>query len=138
MTLIYWLAFLVIMVVVLAVIYPYFQRAQALMLKARREAELRAELALAETLSAEEKAQLDRHGYLDIPSRRHASRIYRVPRHQGMVSVYEGGKLAERLCVGAISPIPDGDTVLMHKLMIEGSEEEYLRIANHFTPRTTM
>jgi hypothetical protein len=38
------------------------------------------------------------------------------------------------LCVQPIDPVPDGDVVMMHKLMIEGNEEEYLRIANRFEP----
>ncbi len=31
-------------------------------------------------------------------------------------------------------PLPDGDVVVMHKLMIEANEEEYLQKANHFAP----
>jgi hypothetical protein len=57
-----------------------------------------------------------------------------VPRHQGQVKVYEGGVPIMALCVQSVEPIPDGDAVLMHKLMIEGNEEEYLRIANRFEP----
>ena len=30
--------------------------------------------------------------------------------------------------------VPDGDLVLMHKLMIEANEAEYLRTANFFKP----
>jgi hypothetical protein len=39
-----------------------------------------------------------------------------------------------RLCVQSVEPIPDGDAILMHKLMIEGDEAAYLRIANRFGP----
>src|SRR5258708_3052580 len=31
-------------------------------------------------------------------------------------------------------PFPDGDVVVMHKLMIEANEEEYLQKANQFAP----
>ena len=31
-------------------------------------------------------------------------------------------------------PLPDGDVVVMHKLMIEANEQEYLQKANHFAP----
>ena len=50
------------------------------------------------------------------------------------VKVYEGGVPIMALCVQSVEPIPDGDAVLMHKLMIEGNEQEYLRIANRFEP----
>jgi hypothetical protein len=50
------------------------------------------------------------------------------------VKVYEGGVPIMALCVQPVDPVPDGDVVLMHKLMIEGNEEEYLRIANRFEP----
>jgi hypothetical protein len=57
-----------------------------------------------------------------------------VPRHQGQVKVFESGVPIMALCVQSVEPIPDGDAVLMHKLMIEGNEEEYLRVANRFEP----
>ena len=57
-----------------------------------------------------------------------------MPRHQGQVKVFESGVPVMALCVQPVEPIPDGDVVLMHKLMIEGNEEEYLRIANRFEP----
>ena len=40
------------------------------------------------------------------------------------VKVYEGGVPVMALCVQSMEPIPDGDAVLMHKLMIEGNEGE--------------
>lgn len=99
-----------------------------------REAQERAEALLRELLTEDEYRQLTRRGYLEVPSRTRPRRIYRVPRHQGQVKVYEGGVPVMALCVQSVEPIPDGDAVLMHKLMIEGNEEEYLRIANRFEP----
>jgi hypothetical protein len=40
------------------------------------------------------------------------------------------------LCLQPVEPLPEGDVVLMHKLMIEANEQEYLRTANHFVPDT--
>ena len=99
-----------------------------------REAQERAESLLREMLTEEEYRQLDRRGYLEVRSPSHADRVYRIPRHQGQVKVYEGGAPVMALCVQPVEPIPEADTILMHKLMIEGNEEEYLRLANRFEP----
>ncbi len=101
--------------------------------RARMEAERRAELLLSEILRPEEYRQLKRKGYLDITSPSRPQRTYRVPRSRDQVRVYEEGRLIERLCIQSIEPVPYADVVVMHKLMIEGNEDEYLRVANHFT-----
>jgi len=101
--------------------------------RARMEAERRAELLLSEILRPEEYRQLKRKGYLDIPSPSRPHRTYRVPRSRDQVRVYEEGRLIERLCIQSIEPVPYADVVVMHKLMIEANEDEYLRVANHFT-----
>jgi hypothetical protein len=126
---------LLVLVVLLAVLLPVVIRGAASLSRSRREAERRAQHLLSEMLSSEELTELSQKGYLRVRSPSRENRVYHVPQHQGMVSVYEAGALSERLCVGATSYIPEGDTVLMHKLMIEGDEEEYLRVANHFPPR---
>jgi hypothetical protein len=94
----------------------------------------RAEALLRELLTEGEYAQLTRRGYLEVRSPAQPQRTYRVPRHRGQVEVCECGIPIMRLCVQSVEPIPDGDAVLMHKLMIEGNEEAYLRIANRFAP----
>jgi hypothetical protein len=99
-----------------------------------REAHERAEALLRDLLTEEEYRQLNRRGYLEVPSPTRPRRSYRIPRHQGQVKVFEGGVPIMALCVQSVEPIPDGDAVLMHKLMIEGNEEEYLRVANRFEP----
>ncbi len=97
-------------------------------------AERQAEAMLREVLSEPELRQLAQHGYLEVASRRFPQRTYRIPRHPGLVGVYERGLLVSRLCVGAVEAIPAGDSVLLHKLMIEGSEDDYLRLANSIKP----
>jgi hypothetical protein len=99
-----------------------------------RDAQERAEALLMQVLSEEEYRSLDRRGYIEVQSPSRPRRIYRVPRHQGQVKVFEGGVPLMALCVQPVDPIPDGDTIIMHKLMIEGNESEYLRIANRFEP----
>ncbi|MHB1005335.1 MAG: hypothetical protein ACYC3S_06780 [Chloroflexota bacterium] len=129
------LAVVAVLLLIAMFAFPDVARDVTNFVRERREAEARAARMLGEMLTPHELAQLDGRGFLAIPSPNRPGRVYHVPRHQGLVSVYERGVLAERLCVGAINWIPDADTVLLHKLMIEGNEEEYLRMANHFLPR---
>jgi len=100
--------------------------------RSRLASEQRAEVRLRDILSADQFHQLRRRGYLDVPSPSRANRTYRIPRSRDQVRVYEDGRLIERLCVQAVEPVPTGDVVVMHKLMIEGNEDDYLRLANHF------
>lgn len=98
--------------------------------RTRAEAERRAERLLRDVLGPEEFALFQRRGYLTVRSPSFAHRVYLVPERQGPVTVCEFGKPVMRLCVQCVERVPDLDTVVMHKLMIEGNEREYLRIAN--------
>ena len=98
----------------------------------RRAADQRARPLLRQLLGPEEYDWLVRRGYLEIPSPSIAGRIYRIPYFQGMVEVLEGGVSIMRLCVVPLRWVPDPDVVLIHKLMIEGDEARYLRVANRF------
>ena len=90
----------------------------------------RAERLLAENLSERERLQLQRCGYIELVSPTVRGRTYRVPARPGMVEVYEYGEPAMRLCVQPAVALPQPDVVLMHKLLIEGDEQTYLRTAN--------
>jgi hypothetical protein len=81
-----------------------------------------------------EYQQLTRWGYLDISSPSNPQRVYRIRRNGGLVSVYEDGKAVKEVCVQPVEPLPRDDVVLLHKLMIEGNEQEYLAKANQFPP----
>lgn len=100
--------------------------------KEQAEAEKKAEELLREMLTPMEFMDMCRRGYLEVHSPTYHRRVYRVPRYQGRVGVFEGEKLLMELCVQPIRRMPTADVVLMHKLMIEGNEAEYLRIANRF------
>ena len=95
-------------------------------------AQRRADAMLRELLTESEYAQLGRCGYLEVRSPSRPTRTYRVPRRPGRVAVHEGNIEIESLCVAPVGRLPPGDIVLAHKLMIEGNEHEYLRLANHF------
>ncbi len=92
-------------------------------------AEMRALALLHDVLSEEERRQLAGSGFLSVPSPSVAGRVYRVPARPGHVEVYEGGEHAMTVCVQPIGPLPSGDLVAMHKLLIEGNEKEYLQQA---------
>ena len=98
----------------------------------REEAERRAEELLQSHLTPDEYHQLITQGYLRVQSPSVPNRTYLIPRYRGLVRVYEQGRAVKRLCVGPVESVPDADVVLMHKLMIEGNETEYLRTANVF------
>ncbi len=100
--------------------------------KSERQANEKAKLLVGSILTPEELQQLHTAGYLEISSRLHPGRAYRIPSGPGMVEVIEAGKCSERLCVQSMEQIPQPEVVLMHKLMIEGNEPEYLEKANHF------
>jgi len=101
-------------------------------IKGWSRAERRATDLLRDTLTPEQFRQLFWHGYLEIPSPTAPQRVYRVPRHNGYVQVFENGRATMRLCLQPVENLPDGDVVVLHKLMIEANEETYLQKANKY------
>ncbi|MBV8695501.1 MAG: hypothetical protein JO125_13915 [Chloroflexi bacterium] len=97
-------------------------------------AESRAKVLLREMLSENQYQQLIKFNYLDVASPSIESRFYRIPCSGGLVKVFEQGCTVMELCLQPAEPLPDGDVVVMHKLMIEANEAEYLQKANHFAP----
>ena len=97
-------------------------------------AERKAHTLMREMLSPEQFQQLTRHGYFEIASPAFAHRTYRIPGAGGLVRVYERGQPLMDLCLQPVETLPEGDVVVMHKLMIEANEQEYLAKANHFAP----
>ncbi|HEU5317617.1 MAG TPA: hypothetical protein VFX49_16000 [Chloroflexota bacterium] len=106
------------------------RRAQLRSYRVQAEAERRAELLLREVIGERAFGEMVRRGYLEVGSSTFPSRVYLVPERQGPVTVCENGRPVMRLCVQTVERVPDYDSVVMHKLMIEGNEREYLRIAN--------
>ncbi len=97
-------------------------------------AESRAKALLREMLTENQYQQLIKFGYLEVPSPSIEYRVYRIPQAGGLVKVFERGSAVMELCLQPAEPLPDGDVVVMHKLMIEANEQEYLQKANHFAP----
>lgn len=96
--------------------------------------ELHGSRLLRDVLDGHEYEQLTKRGFLDVGSPSCAQRIYRIPRHLGLVTVFEYGRAVRDICVQPVDPLPSGDVVLMHKLMIQASEEDYLATARQFPP----
>lgn len=99
-----------------------------------REAQARAAALLRECLTDAEYATLRSQGHLVVASRAFEGRTYRIPADGGRVKVFEEGELSGELCVAPVGPVPTGDVVLSHKLMIEACEEEYLQVARWIQP----
>ena len=93
----------------------------------------RAHALLKLVLSSDEYAQITLSGYLEIASPNEPNRTYRIPRGPGFVRLFEYGVAIADLCVQPIESLPPDDVVVMHKLMIEANEREYLATANRFT-----
>lgn len=96
--------------------------------------ERRAHAFMREMLTPEEYQQVTTCGYLDVVSPSTADRTYRVPGSGGLVHVYEHGHAIMDLCLQPVDVLPEGDVVVMHKLMILGNEDDYLMKANRFAP----
>lgn len=97
-------------------------------------AENRARALMREMLSPSEYQQLSKFGYLEVPSPTFDQRVYRIPGAGGLVKVFDRGCAVMELCLQPVEPLPDGDVIVMHKLMIEANEQEYLQKSNRFAP----
>jgi len=96
------------------------------------EGERRAEKLLRDVLGDEGYEKLNRQGFLEVQSSRYPQRVYLIPRWSGQVRVLEAGRHVMWLCAQPLEPVPLADLVVMHKLMIEGNEEDYLKLCNRF------
>ncbi len=129
-----WLLFLLLAVYYLSQApLPHWSRWRA-SVGEHLSADGRARALLREMLSEGEYQQLTKFGYLEISSPSNDQRVYRIPGAGGLVRVYERGTAVMELCLQSTEPLPDGDLIVLHKLMIQGNEQEYLAKANHFAP----
>jgi hypothetical protein len=81
-------------------------------------------------LSESERAQLQRDGFLEVPSASVAGRRYRIPRRGAPVAVLEPDGRIVYLCLQPEAPIAEQELVVVHKLLLEGAEDDYWRRAN--------
>jgi hypothetical protein len=93
----------------------------------------RAEELLRDSLTPAQHAAYRARGYVEVPSRMHPGRLYRVDGWRP-VAVYERGQFAGAVCIRARESLPGPDVLLARKLMIEGAEDEFLRAGNWLQP----
>jgi hypothetical protein len=98
-----------------------------------RRADRRADLLVRELLTPIEFDQLRVQGYLDVRSRLTTGRIYRIPAQPGFVTVIDWGRKELLLCAQPTRTIPAAEYVLVHKMLLEGAEEDYWKRANRLS-----
>jgi hypothetical protein len=96
----------------------------------RRRAVQRAEGVLRRLLTDNERAQLRRTGFLEVQSRLSPGRKYRIPVGASPVAALEPDGRVVYLCLQPETNVPPNELVLLHKLMLEGAEADYLERAN--------
>jgi hypothetical protein len=96
----------------------------------RRRAAHRAEALVQRILSQSERAQLQRDGFLEVPSPGVVGRRYRIPRRGAPVAVLEPDGRILYLCLQPEAAIAEQELVVVHKLLLEGAEDDYWRRAN--------
>lgn len=101
----------------------------------RAKARDRAARLLREVLSPEQAEELTREGrfHLDVLSKDGSRRRYRINRgrSRNVQQVEPGsGRVIKTLCAHPVAAVPDEDTMLAQKLMLETAEDDFLRMAN--------
>ncbi len=97
------------------------------------EAWRRAESLLQDSLTPSQYAAYHSRGYVEVASRLHEGRSYRIDGWRP-VSVYEQGRFVGAVCIRPREHIPGPDVVLARKLMIDGAEGEFLKAGNWLQP----
>jgi hypothetical protein len=93
----------------------------------------RAESLLHDSLTHAQYEAYRARGYVEVPSRLHAGRAYRIDGWRP-VSVYERGQFVGAVCIRPREHIPGPDILLARKLMVEGAEAEFLQAGNWLQP----
>ncbi len=112
-----------------------YQAQQAKVQLERSEAEKRAEQLLTESLTPQQREELTTKRYFTLETITPTGdrRIYRIHRgrSRNVEQVDASGRRLKTLCAHPAELVPDPDTMLAQKFMLETAEEEFLRIANH-------
>lgn len=110
------------------------QRDRALAVE-QAAARARAEILLKESLSDAQRAELAKsHAFhLETVQPDGSRKRYRIRRgRSGNVDQVDAqGKVLRSFCIHPIMPVPDADTMLAQKLLLEADEATFLSVANH-------
>jgi hypothetical protein len=98
----------------------------------------RAERLLRDVMGPEQFQRLRSFGYIDLPSRRHPGRTYRLD-NAGNLSYRDPGeeRFGSALCVQPGESVPRDDEIAMRYLLVVADEERLLRTANTLAFRFT-
>jgi hypothetical protein len=101
----------------------------------RSLAEKRAEKLLQQSLNDRQREELSSKGFFTLRTvaENREERFYRIRRgrSRNIEQVDASGRHLKTLCAHPAENVPDADTMLVQKLMLEAKEPEFLRIANH-------
>jgi hypothetical protein len=111
-----------------------YQQEQAVRMAEQSEAEKRAEMLLQSVLDPAQREELKERGFftLETIAKNGERRIYRIKRGRShnVEQVDASGRRIKTLCAHPRASVPNADTMVVQKLMLESQEEEFLRIAN--------
>ena len=99
-------------------------------LRRGRAASKRAEALVRRVLTEAERDQLRRDGFLEVRSPSVAGRRYRIPRRGSPVAVLEPSCRVLYLCLQPETPVAERELMVVHKLLLEGAEDDYWQRAN--------
>lgn len=94
----------------------------------QEEAKKRAEDLLVGCLTLAQRRQLKKRGSFVVKAQ--SGQHYRVRRGHTVEELDKAGKPAATHCIHTRDYVPDFDTMLVQKLMLEANEDEFLRVAN--------
>lgn len=97
----------------------------------RKEADARAEQLLLDSLNPAQRVMYEQAKKFIVEGGETGTK-YEI-RHGRSVNIHrldDSGKTVDRLCAHPVLDVPDGDTMLAQKLMLETCERDFLRIAN--------
>jgi len=97
---------------------------------AEDEAQHKADILLNEFLTRRQRKSLKELGYFEVITPRGKTYRIRRGRSNNVREVDANGKEIAMLCAHPTEYVPDADTMLAQKLMLETAEEEFLQIAN--------
>jgi hypothetical protein len=96
----------------------------------RKAANDRAQALLDKHLADDQRQQLREHGHFFVCTKSGGRYRIRRGRAGNIDLINRDGVIVERLCAHPGDLIPDQDTMLAQKLMLECSEAEFLKVAN--------
>jgi hypothetical protein len=97
----------------------------------REKAKARAKELLVAHLTPNQRREYEQHGCFHVVTRKKHRYLIKQGRISNVIRLNKRGKPIRAFCIHPKIFVPDADTMLAQKLMLETDEEEFLRIANH-------